>query len=322
MAKPRKQIEIGKEYGRLTVLSEAPKSHDGHIQWNVRCRCGKEYAVLTCFLSKPDCKCIECSKKESNKRSSNYHPGAIVNGWEIITESDPNKYGAKQYVCRCIKCGAIAVKTIGSMKNRKGNECVNCPPCYSFRVDGSTAVGILPDGTEFFIDSEMVDAVSKYHWYKNSKGYIVRTEQSRHKTYLHWFVLNHAYSSTILVDHINRMKTDCRSVNLRLVTAHQNAMNKSLIKSNTSGYVGVNYNPKIQRYNARIFLNERAIYLGSSKDPIECAQMYNIASEMLFREYGGHKNDVAPPSIQMRRRIEEKCSPFLTQALIATMAVS
>ena len=99
-------------------------------------------------------------------------------------------------------------------------------------------------------------------------------------------------------------------------------MNKSLIKSNTSGYVGVNYNPKIQRYNARIFLNERAIYLGSSKDPIECAQMYNIASEILFREYGGHKNDVAPPSIQMRNRIEEKCSPFLTQALIATMAVS
>ena len=51
MAKPHKHIEIGAEYGRLTVLSEAPKDSFGHIRWNVRCRCGTEYIVLTSFLS-------------------------------------------------------------------------------------------------------------------------------------------------------------------------------------------------------------------------------------------------------------------------------
>lgn len=322
MAKPRKQIEIGKEYGRLTVLSEAPKRPDGHIQWDVRCRCGKEYSVLTGFLSKPDCKCMECSKKERDKRFLKYSPGATVNGWEIITETDSNKYGAKQYVCRCIKCGAISVKTIGTMTNRKGDECVNCLPDYNFRLNGSTAIGTLPDGTEFLIDANMVNEVSKYHWKVVRKGYIMRSNKNLPTMYLHWFVLNHTYSPEFLVDHINRIKTDCRSQNLRLVTAQQNAMNRSLQKNNTTGYVGVNYNPKIHRYNARIFLNDRAIYLGSSKDPIECAQMYNIASEILFMEYGGYKNDVAPPSQQMRRHIEDKCMPFLSQAFIATRAVN
>ena len=32
MPRPRKQIELGKEYGWLTVLSEAPKDSTGHIR--------------------------------------------------------------------------------------------------------------------------------------------------------------------------------------------------------------------------------------------------------------------------------------------------
>lgn len=322
MAKPRKIFEIGKEYGHLTVLGEAPKRNDGHIQWHVRCRCGKEYDVLTGFLSKPNCKCLECSRKEPNIRTLPYVPGYIINGWEIISETDPNIRGIRQYICRCLKCGCTSVRTIGSMKNRKGTICIHCVPDYNFRYDGDTAIGTLPDGTEFLIDANMVEEVARYHWGVSRKGYIECTNNNRPYSKLHCLVLRHPYSQTIFIDHINRKKTDCRTVNLRLVNAQQNAMNKSLSKNNTTGYVGVCYNPKVQRYNARIFLNERAIYLGSSKDPIECAQMYNIASELLFKEYGGYKNDVGAPTAHLQQHVMNKCAPFLMESFIATRAVS
>lgn len=319
MAKPRRSIEIGKEYGQLTVLGEAPKDPTGHIRWNVRCRCGSEHMVQTGFLSKPNCKCKKCSDINRSARPRLSKIGDVLNGMQILSEVGKNEHGAILYECRCLKCGAISIKTRGALSVRIGNGCVNCPPNYHFQICDGVATGTLPDGTVFYIDANMVEKVSKEYWHYSTKGYIISNARNRPKQSLHRFVLGIAASdNSTIVDHINRSKLDCRSQNLRVVTAQQNSMNRSIQSNNTTGYVGVTFSNRAKKYIAKIGLNDRDIYLGQSTDPILCAQMYNIASELLFKGFVGHVNDVPVPDLSTVKRVKEKLTPYITQAIIAT----
>ncbi len=181
-------------------------------------------------------------------------------------------------------------------------------------------MGTLPDGTEFTIDALLIPTFNKYYWHKNSKGYISRGNRGLPKLLLHWLALGFKESpENILIDHINRVKTDCSTSNLRLVTIQQNAMNRSIGRNNTTGYVGVCHIKDKNRYIARIGLDNQYIYLGSSKDPIECAQMYNLASQFLFGEYRGHQNDVPQASLTLQKRIQDKCRPYMVASQMAKM---
>lgn len=319
MARPRKQIELGKGYGWLTVLSEASKDATGHIRWNVRCRCGVEYAVQTSFLNNPNCKCRVCSDKHDRSKRRMSAVGDVLNGWRILSEVGKNSQGALLYQCECIYCGHTAIKTRGSLTLVKGNGCVCCKPDYHFIIHGNSATGTLSDGTEFQIDTALIPSVQKYHWKKNEKGYITRSNRGLPKLHLHWLALGYQEAPEHIIDHINRDKTDCRSSNLRLVTPQQNSMNRSIGRNCTTGYVGVCFHKRRNRYQAKISLNNRNIHLGTSSDPIECAQMYNAASQILFGEYCGHQNAVPPASAELKNRIQDKCRPYMVASLIAQM---
>lgn len=319
MAKPRKQITIGAEYGWLTVISEAPKDKNGHIHWNVRCRCGKEYSVQTGFLSKPNCKCLECSQRYDNQKRRLSHVGEKLNGWRLLEEVGKNSYGAILYRCQCMRCGYVTTKTRGTISNVKGNGCSNCKPDYHFVVRGDSATGTLPDGTEFQIDTTLIPKVQQYHWKKNDKGYITRSNRGMPKLHLHWLALGYQRTPDYIIDHINRNKTDCRSSNLRYVTSQQNSMNHSIGKNCTTGYVGVCYMKRRNRYQAMICLSNRRIFLDTSTDPVECTQMYNIASQILFGEYHGQLNDVPDAPTEIYSRIEHKCRPYTMASMIAQM---
>ena len=324
MAKPRKEILVVKEYGWLTVLGEAPKDSSGHIRWRVRCRCGKEYDVLTGFLSKKEPKCRNCY--ESLTKGPLYgtrlsKPGDVINGWEILEEVGKNKYGGILYRCRCPVCGTESIHTRGELIMRKGNGCQQCKPDYQFAVFGNSAIGVLEDGTKFTVDASITEAVGLYHWHLNGKGYIQRGDRNLPKMMLHWFVLGYDAMHSEHIDHINRDRTDCRTENLRIVTAQQNSMNRSIQSNNTSGYVGVCFHKKKNKFMASIGLNNKKITLGFSDDPVYCAQLYNYASELLFREFAGHRNDVPDADGDAKLRVEKKLHPYRTASMIATMPI-
>ena len=317
MGRPRKNIEIGKEYGWLTVLSEAPKSESGHIRWNVRCRCGDENMVQTGFLAKPNCKCRKCSNIYDRQHRRLSQVGEILNGWRLLEEVGKTQNGAILYRCECIYCGHVHIKTRGTISLSKGTGCVNCRPDYHFTIHDSYAVGRLACGTEFKVDTQFISVVKNLRLQINSKGYIMCTDSTRSGIRLHWLVMGHETQPPFAVDHINRDKTDCRSANLRFVTAQQNAMNRSIGRNSTTGYVGVCFIKPQKRYRACIGFNDKDIYLGSSRDPVECAQMYNLAAQFLFGAYRGHHNDVPPAPKHLKNQIEEKCRPYTLASLIA-----
>ena len=316
---PRKDYEIGKEYGWLTVLREAEKDQHGHRRFEVECRCGKRYLVLTGFLGKKEPKCWECSHAYDMANRREPRIGSSINGWRII--DCVTRYRDKYiYECQCENCGHISFKDAGEIGKSKSSKCSYCAPDYKFKITDNCATGTLLHGGLFLVDADMVTDVSQKRWYKDSKGYIV-SKDGGEKIFLHRFVLGYSNADEVLVDHVNRNTTDCRRNNLRLVTAQQNAMNRSIGKNNTSGYVGVCYDKRGEKYIARIGLNNHYYFLGSSVNPIKCAQMYNYASQALFRQFAGHQNDVPPISEALRRKVEIKIAPLLRAADIATSSL-
>ena len=133
----------------------------------------------------------------------------------------------------------------------------------------------------------------------------------------HWLVLNTDSSHECLIDHINRDKTDCRRGNLRIVTVGQNAMNHSRLSTNRSGYTGVFWNKRQQRWTSYICTAGRHIYLGNFTDKIYAAQCYNIACKLLRGEYAGELNHVPEPTGELKARVYEKCLPYMNTEMIA-----
>ena len=236
MGRKKIPIDVGREYGWLTILGEGPKDGHGHIRYHVRCRCGREINVQSPVLRKETSKCTECAHKYNQSTENANIVGRIFTYWEVLEEVKRSKNGVRQFLCRCRSCGKLSVKTKGQITQRKIDRCENCPPNYHFTVHGDTAVGWLPDGSCFMIDEADISKVSKMRWRRKGNGYIITTMKDGKNKHLrlHDFLLNPSRLPNVIIDHINRDKSDCRRSNLRFVTPQQNCMNKSLSKNNKS----------------------------------------------------------------------------------------
>ena len=84
------------------------------------------------------------------------------------------------------------------------------------------------------------------------------------------------------IDHINGLRDDNRIINLRAVTQAENARNLRLRKSNTSGYIGVGWDPENNKWKVQI---SKANYgrFKSKSDAIAKAKE-------VYKKLGYHKN--------------------------------
>ena len=310
---PKKSIvEIGNRYGHLTVIGEKEKNSNGQRVFEYRCDCGNIGKSISSFLLRGNgIRCRKCTERENGLGRRVDMRGKIINGWEILKDAGRNEHGQFLFLCRCIRCGTEKVKTGGTVRHIKSSRCMECPPVYHFVFQDGYAVGKLPDGTEFIVDEDKMPYIEKIHWRKNSKGYIISGGRNRLKIYLHRFIMG--VDADITVDHINRVKTDCRKANLRICSTQQNCCNKSLQKNNSTGYVGVSYIPTRRVYYSRIEYCNRDIKLGSYKDIVKAAQAHNIAAESLFGEYMGHINEVPVPEILFAGQITDKCKQYMNR---------
>ena len=300
-------IEIGKKYGRFTVIAEAERDRRGGRRFRCKCECGNEadYTVAL-ILGKPNRFCKKCAPHTGGIPKPDI-VGKQINGWDILEESGVNRQGAYLFRCQCLRCGNISTKTVSQIRRHKTDRCDQCPPMYFFQVNGATATGILPNGESFIINTVDIPLVEHFYWQKGKEGYIA---SNRSGIKLHRLIAG-VSDRNVMVDHINRDRKDCRRENLRVISPFGNSCNHKLFGTNKTGYTGVYYSRHSGRYEVKVGYNNKRIRLGTSKDDlITLAQMYNIGAQFFFGEYVGELNNVPPPSEDLVRQVLEKCQKY------------
>lgn len=87
------------------------------------------------------------------------------------------------------------------------------------------------------------------------------------------------------VDHINHNGLDNRKENLRVVDSSQNKWNQRIKSNNKSGFKGVHYDNRRQRFVASIQVGKKRLYLGVCRDILDAAKAYEDAAKKLHKEY-------------------------------------
>lgn len=110
----------------------------------------------------------------------------------------------------------------------------------------------------------------------HARGYVhIKVEGRAYKAHRLAWLYTYGRWPQPSVDHINRVKTDNRIVNLREVDQLANMQNKSLYRRNKTGFPGVSCLPS-GRYVAQLQVAKKNQYLGVYDTP-------ELASEAYYR---------------------------------------
>jgi hypothetical protein len=85
------------------------------------------------------------------------------------------------------------------------------------------------------------------------------------------------------LDHINGNPADNRICNLRESTVAQNAQNRCAKKSNKSGFLGVSWSVKMQKWQAGIEVDGKGRHLGYWDTPQQASMAYSGAKRELHK---------------------------------------
>ena len=120
----------------------------------------------------------------------------------------------------------------------------------------------------------------------NSNGYMgIRIDGKQHFAHRLAFLYMMGECPKDQVDHINRIKTDNRWINLRECTQSQNMCNVKKQSNNTSGYKGVSWNKKNQKWVVQIKGNKEREVVGFFDCKHKAAKAYNKRATELFGEF-------------------------------------
>jgi hypothetical protein len=115
-------------------------------------------------------------------------------------------------------------------------------------------------------------------WLENGYIRISIFNQTFQAHRLAWFYIYGCFPKEI--DHINIDRLDNRLCNLRKVTHQQNCFNFPLNKKNTSGYTGVSFVKKLNKFRATIVINYKQKHLGVFKTAEDANLAYQNAKKL------------------------------------------
>jgi len=151
-------------------------------------------------------------------------------------------------------------------------------------------------GYSVMLDDEDVSAVMAKTWQvKKNNGRIYFRHHykiigaKKYKSFsLHHFIFG-VPPIGYVVDHIDNNSLNNRKCNLRYCTFAQNAWNRKRESLNTSGYKGVTYFAKTDKWRAVIRVHGKLISLGLYFTKLGAYKAYCAASKKYHGEYGRTK---------------------------------
>jgi hypothetical protein len=135
------------------------------------------------------------------------------------------------------------------------------------------------------VDDEDYDYLNQWNWYCDSNGYATRQENSI-RIYMHRIIAK--TPKGMFTDHLNGNRQDNRKSNLRVVTHHQNNLNKIKGKKWTSIYKGVNHKSASHRgkpWVANIKYKGKTRGIGSFDNEHHAALAYDLWATYLYGKF-------------------------------------
>lgn len=145
---------------------------------------------------------------------------------------------------------------------------------------------VLITNHEVLIDEEDFPLLSRFNWVikPDKHGFYVRAAVwfagKKHNVLMHRLIMGMERHE---VDHINRNGLDNRKENLRYCIKGRNAWNR--VHPNETGFKGVGFRARRNRYIARIMHEGIREEIGSFKTPEEAARAYDKRARELHGEF-------------------------------------
>jgi HNH endonuclease/AP2 domain-containing protein len=133
----------------------------------------------------------------------------------------------------------------------------------------------LTQGGTVLVDEADYEWLKQWRW-QFQHGYAIRVTKflGVSKTlFMHREIMNP--QKGFEVDHINHNKLDNRRENLRICTRSQNQSNNGLSRINTSGFKGVTFHKKTQKWQSQIGIDGKIVYIGLFDTPEKAAHAYD-----------------------------------------------
>lgn len=143
----------------------------------------------------------------------------------------------------------------------------------------------LSNGLFAIIDRSDYELVCNAKW-NYHRGYALKSQMKNgvsRKVYMHRVI--NGTPDGMLTDHRNGNRLDNRRSNLRTANRFQNEQNKGITKRNRSGFKGVWFCKKSNRFQAQIRFSRKKIYLGSFQTAKEASDAYSKASLEMHGEF-------------------------------------
>lgn len=142
------------------------------------------------------------------------------------------------------------------------------------------------------VDADLLDL----NWYamesQSGRAYAQRYDYAfkpRRRIWMHRVILSRMIGREPRegeeVDHINGHGIDNRRCNLRLSSHQQNMCNTKKQSNNKSGYKGVSWHKRSQKWTAQIHIDRKVTYLGVFDTPEEAHRIYVEAARKHYGEF-------------------------------------
>ena len=295
----------GRRFGMLEVLKRGPDQVTARgikrVRWWTKCSCGNPDLFLAdgTRLRNGHVASCGCLRHRGTPKDL---VGQTINGWKVLAldeiKTAPSGKRIKWWKCQDEAGNVITlpayILSAGTGTPSPGRRKHNW---YEFCDD--YVICHTPDELTFTIDAADYDEIKDHYWFIDKHNGYVETRIKRKRLLLHRLIMKAEEGS--IIDHINHDKTDNRKVNLRVVTAMQNAINRKLRVNNTSGYPGV-LNRTDQRgkpWHASITVDKHVIHLGTYDTFDEAVAARKAAERKYFGEYSYAQSIASVPAVSV-----------------------
>ena len=203
----------------------------------------------------------------------------------IKVRSDALKNG-KVKSCGCLNIeSAKIIGYINGTKNRKNNI---------YDLSGVYGIGWTSNtNKKFYFDLEDYDKIKDYCWSekKNDNGYSRLVAKSRAGD---GFETNEISMAGLLgfklYDHIDRNPLNNIKANFRVATKSQQCINRNKFKNNTSGFTGVSWRKREQKWCAYVQINGKTKSIGYYNSKEDAIKARHVAEEKYYGEFAPNQN--------------------------------